>query len=136
MTKEKLRAYRSIKLEKDKLEEMIEYLEGSLYDPQAPRLDGMPRSGSAGRDSKTDALIDRVDKLRATYEARKAELVDALLEIENAIKELPYRERTLVRLYYAKGMTWEQVCVEMSYSWAQIHRIHAAALEMLKGGIG
>ena len=27
----------------------------------------------------------------------------------------------------------EQICVEMDYSWRQIHRIHAGALEQLKG---
>ena len=41
MTKERLRAYRDLKMELDQLTEKIEELEAELYGVQAQRLDGM-----------------------------------------------------------------------------------------------
>ncbi len=131
MTKEQLKAYRAIKLERDKLAAMVEELEGTLYGPKAQRLDGLPRGGSGTSSAVEDAAIKHAELL-GKYQQKMAELCDALAEIEKAIETLEPRERTLIRLHYAQGLTWEQVCVAMSYEWAQIHRIHAKALEKLK----
>lgn len=131
MTKEQLRNYRAIKLERDRLAVMVEELEDTLYGPKAQRLDGMPRGGSGPGNATADAAIKHAD-LWAKYQRKVSELADALAEIENAIEGLEPRERTLIRLYYAQGYTWEQVCVAMNYSWAQVHRIHAKALERLR----
>lgn len=131
MTKEQLRAYRDIKLERDKLKGMIEELEVVLYGPRSQKLDGMPRGGAVDDSRVEDVIIKRSEVLE-TYKAKEAELALAMLEIEQAIETLEPRERTLIRLYYAEGLTWEEVCVAMNYSWRQIHRIHGAALEALK----
>jgi RNA polymerase sigma factor (sigma-70 family) len=131
VTKEQLRAYRDIKLERDRLSTMIEEVESVLYSPRSRRLDGMPRGGSAPGSAVEDAAIKHTELLEK-YRRKVAELSTALVEIENAIEVLEPRERTLIRLYYAQGLTWEEVCVAMNYSWRQIHRIHAKALEMLK----
>jgi RNA polymerase sigma factor (sigma-70 family) len=131
VTKEKLRTYRSIKLERDHLALMIEELEGELYSPKAQRLDGMPHGGSRPG-SIVEEAATRHAELLDIYRQKEAELSAAMVEIEKAIEALEPRERTLIRLYYAKGLTWEEVCVAMSYSWRQIHRIHGQALEALK----
>lgn len=131
MTKEQLRAYRDIKLEKDKLAAMVENVEAVLYSPRSPKLDGMPHGGSAPGSLVEEAAIKHAELLEK-YRRKVAELSAALVEIENAIEVLEPRERTLIRLYYAQGLTWEEVCVAMNYSWRQIHRIHAKALEMLR----
>lgn len=131
MTKEQLRAYRDIKLERDKLALMIEEVEAVLYSPRSQRLDGMPRGGSAPGSLVEEAAVKHTELLER-YRQKVAELSAALVEIENAIEVLDSRERTLVRLYYIQGLTWEEVCVDMSYSWRQVHRIHAKALEILK----
>lgn len=131
MTKERLRAYRDIKLERDKLAAMIEELDAVLYGPRSQRIDGMPRGGSGAGDRLEDDILRRAELLEK-YRQKVAELSAALVEIEEAIEVLEPRERTLIRLYYAQGLTWEEVCVAMSYGWRQVHRIHAKALEMLK----
>lgn len=131
MTKEKLRTYRSIKLERDHLALMIEELEGELYSPKTQRLDGMPHGGSRPG-SIVEEAATRHAELLDIYRQKELELSAAIVKIENAIEGLEPRERTLIRLYYAKGLTWEEVCVAMSYSWRQIHRIHGQALEALK----
>lgn len=131
MTKEQLKAYRAIKLERDKLADMLEELETTMYSPRGQKLDGLPRGGS-GASSPTESIVLKHLELKARYEQKVEELTAALSEIEAAIETLPPRERTLIRLYYAKGLTWEQVCAEMSYCWAQTHRIHSAALKALR----
>lgn len=130
MTKEQLRNYRNIKLEHDRLTVMIAELENTLYSPKSQRLDGMPR-GSSGGSVVESAAIKHAD-LMANYRQKAAELSAALAEIEDAIEVLEPRERTLIRLHYAQGLTWEEVCVAMNYSWRQIHRIHAKALAALE----
>lgn len=131
MTKEQLKAYRSIKLERDRLADMIEELEATIYGPKAQRLDGMPRGGSRPGSVTEESAIKHAELL-GRYQQKVAELSAALAEIENAIEVLEPRERTLIRLHYAQGLTWEEVCVAMTYSWRQVHRIHAKALETLK----
>jgi RNA polymerase sigma factor (sigma-70 family) len=132
MTKERLKAYRSIKLERDRLITMIEELEAQMKSPRSQRLDGMPRGGSAPS-SPVENLVVKHTELIDRYQQKVAELTEAAGEIENAIEVLAPRERTLIRLHYIQGLTWEEVCVAMSYSWKQIHRIHAKALAMLRG---
>lgn len=43
--------------------------------------------------------------------------------IERAIASLPQREQYLFRLRYIEGKIWEDICIEMSYCYAQIHRV-------------
>lgn len=51
--------------------------------------------------------------------------------IEKAIEKLPPREALLIRLRYLDQKRWEEICVEMNYSWRQVHRIHSDALKLL-----
>lgn len=127
MTKAQLRAYRDLKLERDRLEAMVAALE---YGPSGLRLDGMPRSGKPG-DPTGQQAIDHT-QVKDLYKQKVTELNAAILKIEAAIECLEPRERTLIRLYYIEGLTWEEVCVSIHYEWAQVHRIHAAALAKLK----
>ena len=131
MTKTQLRAYRDIKMELTRLEGIIKTVEKCLFGPRAQQMTGMPRCGSGHSNPTEDAAIKHADLL-ARYQQKAAELSQALAEIEDAIEILEPRERTLIRLYYADGLTWEDVCVAMSYSWRQVHRIHSKALEKLK----
>lgn len=131
MTKEQLRAYRAIRLERDKLLDMLGELETTIYSPTIPKLDPAPGGGRNGA-SPVEIAATKHDELRTRYLQKVAELEDAMAKIEAAILVLDPTERTLVRLYYIKGKTWEEVCVEMSYSWRQVHRIHAKALEKLR----
>ncbi len=131
MTKEQLKAYRGLKLERDRLLVMIEELEAQMRSPRSQRLDGMPRGGSASS-SVVENLVVKHTELVDRYRQKVADLTRATEEIEDAIEVLESRERTLIRLHYIQGLTWEEVCVAMTYSWRQVHRIHAKALEALK----
>lgn len=134
MTKEQLRAYQSIKRERDKLQRIIDDIDSQLYGPRSQRSDGMPR-GNGPRHERADVLIDRKDKILKLYAAKVAELEETLLAIEQAIGTLTDpTHRTLIRLRYIEGLKWEQVCVELGYEWSQTHRHHADALRELRKG--
>lgn len=131
MTKEQLRAYRAIRLERDKLLDMLRELETTIYSPAIPKLDPAPGGGRNGA-SPVEIAATKHDELRTRYLQKVAELEDAMAKVEAAIETLDHRDRALVRLYYIQGKTWEEVCVEMSYSWRQIHRIHSDVLKKLR----
>jgi RNA polymerase sigma factor (sigma-70 family) len=131
MTKEQLKTYRSITLERDRLLIMIEELEAQMRSPKSQLIDGMPHGGTAPSSVVENLVVKHVE-LVERYHQKVAELTAAAVEIETAIESLQPRERTLIRLHYIEGLTWEEVCVAMTYSWRQVHRIHAKALEALK----
>lgn len=130
MTKAQLQKYRALKKELNDIRRRREDLEDVMYGPRSQRIDGMPRGGSGAGDV-LEERIDRKDELLAMYMAKEEELDDALFAIERAIEKLDPTQRTLVRLHYIDGLTWEQVAVAIDYSWSQTHRIHSAALKKL-----
>lgn len=134
MTKERLRGYRALTREKETLEHQIETVEAALYSPRIQRLKHTPSAPSP--ENAMEDLAAKHMELLDLYKAKLAELASEMLAIEQAIDSLPPTERTLLRLYYLDGMTWEEVCVGVGYSWMQTHRIHGRALEMLKDDEG
>lgn len=131
MTKEQLRDYKDLKKERDELERKIEELEESLYGARTQVIDGMPHCRSGNSDVR-EKQLDKKTELVDLYQSKEKELSERLLVIEKAISMLPVKERRLIRLHYVEGMTWEQVCVEMNYSWSQVHRFHRDALKKLR----
>ena len=132
MTKAQLRAYRDIRKERDRLLAMISELEAILYGPRSSKIDGMPRSRAKVDNGQLEAQMERHAKLRALYEEKVQNLAAQMHVIEGAIDALPSKMRTLCRLYYIEGKTWDQVGADMGYSWSQVHRIHGEALQMLR----
>lgn len=149
MTKEELRGYLATKRERaqiqrriEQTQDKIEEIEGRLYAPKAQQLTGMPaapsRKGSALEDIVAgceEELLDqrsRYQQLLEHYMELGAKLAAQQLAIEKAIEALEPIERTLLRCHYLEGMRWEDVCVQIGYSWRQTHRLHAEALKKLK----
>ena len=133
MTKEQLRQYAAIKAERKQLEALLEEIESPLYSAKIQQLTGMPHApSSTGSGSAQERLADRTMELRALYTEKIAELRAQQLAIEAAMDGLPSKMRQLLRYRYIEGLTWEEVCVRMSYGWRQTHRLHSEALEQLK----
>ena len=133
MTKERLRNYKYIEKEREQLLHQLEEIEAALYNPRIQRLTGMPSAPSP--DNAQENLAIKHTELMDRYQAKREELAAEQLAIEDAIEALDPTARMLMRYRYLDGLTWEEVCVQMSYSWAQTHRIHGAALRKLKDGI-
>ena len=131
MDKKMLYQYKSIKLEIKRLQDRIKQLQLDASAPSIQRMTGMPFYHDMDYDKFSE------------YMSRKQELIDALSEkmtklmeeeksIENAIDGLSSVQRRLMRYRYIDGLEWNDICTEMNYGWAQIHRIHGAALQALK----
>lgn len=131
MTKERLRNYQALKREKAQIMALLEKLETAMYYPKPQRLTGMPSAPSPSGGAMED-MIARHAELQEQYHAKLAELAEELHAIEDAIAQLDSTERALLRWRYIEGLKWEEVCVCMSYSWQQTHRIHSRALQHLQ----
>ena len=130
MTKEQLQRYQAINLEREQIKKELERVASLLTSTGVPSLDGRQRASGHG-----DPVADRVVRkqtLLERYAAKLEQLETAQTEIEDAIEALEPIERVLLRHRYIEGMTWEEVCVAVGYSWRQTHRIHAQALKKLK----
>lgn len=130
MTKKELQSYRMLVLECEQISELLRETESYLYTPRTGQLSGMPQSSGFGKETEEKAI--RGMELRERYQNQISELFQRQLAIEKALECLPPTEKILMRLRYIRGLRWEDICQEMHYSWKQIHRIHAAALEKIK----
>jgi RNA polymerase sigma factor (sigma-70 family) len=135
MTKSQLRAYKELRRERDNLARLLAELEAVIYSPRAQQLHGMPRNGS-GAICPTENLALKRLELEAKYKETVEALTAQMAEIEDAIQVLEPRERTIIRLHYFQGYTWEQVAVETGYTWRHVHRLHGKALEKLQNEEG
>lgn len=131
MTKQELQEYYWLRRNILRLEHRIEELE-TMATKQTSRLknnaDARVAHGNYDRLGDTVAEIGDLEteireQLRKSYEAAT--------RIEKAIDDLPDREKYLVRARYIELKTWEQIAVDMGYSWRQVHNIHSLALQEL-----
>ena len=130
MTRERLRAVRSQLAELRQLRERLARLEARMYSPKSIEISDMPRGGGGG-----DAMVDMVSshsRLVALYRAKIEAMESEQIAVEEAIVGLRPAEREVIRARYLDGLTWEEICVEVGYAWAQVHRIHGAALRRLE----
>ena len=125
----RLNSYRQIQLERRQLLNRIAVLESRLTAPGAQGLDGMPH-GSGSGDAMARGIATLAD-LRELYRAKEADLAQALIDIEHLIDRLDPIERLIARYRYIDGLQWENICVKISYSWRQTHRLHDGLLEKL-----
>ena len=94
------------------------------------QLSDMPRGGSGG--DWTDADI-KVLEMEDQIHAEILELCRVKREVFETIDAVEdERYRTLLELRYRNYMTFEQVAVEMHYSWRQVMRLHAEALNVIE----
>lgn len=100
----------------------------------SPNLDGMPHGAADPRG--LDAFWVKAGALFEKWQALLDKKYAALSVITDALEQMPNEtEKTLLMLRYIKGMTFEQVAVEMGYSWRHTLRLHGQALaHFMEGG--
>nr|DAG33722.1 MAG TPA: Protein of unknown function (DUF1492) [Caudoviricetes sp.] len=126
LRKEYLRSYIPAVNAARRLEEEIERLRA---DKMAPALvmDDMPHAHDQKDLSDYAARLDELERklIKARYEH-----IDLYAEIFADIERLEDEtEKTVLTYRYLRRYSWEKICVEMGYQWAQVHRIHARALK-------
>lgn len=112
-----LDSYIKLKGERDGILAQIAELEEdrSASQLRSPLLSGMPRSGKISDPTATSA--QKFAALMEDYEAKAAALYDRMREIEAAIAEVPNSDqRYMLRAHYLRGLEWEEVAEEKSYS--------------------
>ena len=127
--KRRLNSYRDLRAEQLQLQEELRQLEIALSTPAGSNLSGMPRG--PGVSNPVERMVMKKLDLEERYLARLDALADAQRAIENMIESLEPAERRLARYRYIDGLTWEEVCDKICYSWKQTHRIHGRILDKL-----
>jgi hypothetical protein len=128
--KQKLHSYNAVRHECKQIVDQIAQIRATMESPRIQAMDGMPR-GSGGGDAMAGIVAELI-KLEEKYTDKLHRLNATLAEVEDMIGSLEDPvERRLMRCRYIEGMVWEEVCVEMGYSWRQTHRHHGTALDKL-----
>ena len=128
MTKAKLKEYKWVRKNIESLESTLAEIRMKA-ECQTPTLSDMPKS--QGDKDKVSSLVALIMDTEQMIAEKLHQSYVLLTDIEKAIEPLPEREKLLMRLRYIHFKTWEQIAVEMKYSWPQIHQIHAATLRIM-----
>ena len=109
-----------------RIEEEIEQLRLDKMMPSVI-MDDMPHAHDQKDLSDYAAKLDELERklIKARYE-RIDLYADIFADIERLEDET---EKTVLTYRYLRRYSWEKICVEMGYQWAQVHRIHARALK-------
>ncbi len=92
--------------------------------------DRMPHASGGSDLSDFAAELDREER---KYMKARYLRVKLCREIMDKIERLPNEdEKDVLAFRYIKLMKWEDICVEMGFSWKQVHRIHSKALTDFK----
>ena len=127
--KKRLKNYRTIRAEYQQVKKERDWVLENMDSLRASNLDGMPR-GSGVSDpvgqayGKMEALLQRYTEQIERLGAEQAAIEDMIAGLESV-------ERRLMRHKYFDGMTWEEVCVAINYSWTRTHAIHGLVLDKL-----
>ena len=127
--KKQLHSYRDLKAEYDQIALELEKVEALMTGPKGTNWDAMPRGSSTG-DPVLSAVAQHL-ALQERYRFQLVKLAAAQALIEDMIESLEPGERKLMRCRYIDGLTWEEVCVAIGYSWRQTHNIHGRILDKL-----
>lgn len=80
---------------------------------------------------------DRLIELESLVDTKIDEQISMKAEILDTIMKLDDRRQRLVLMeYYIEMKTFEEIAVDIHYSWKQTHRIHARALRAIDEILG
>ena len=128
--KEFLSRYLEILAEEKDIREELAYWESKAQKVTAS-WSAVPSGGKGSDKVQTGAI--KVAELRESLMDKINQLAAVRIEIERAIGTVQDdTQRRLLRLRYIKGMTLQQIAVEMHYSWRHICNIHGYALVSCK----
>lgn len=77
-------------------------------------------------------IIDTIEDENSTRPEDKLEQNDAKKELEQALKKLPERERTLLVFYYHENMTLKEIGEAINVSESRVCQLHAQAIMKLR----
>ena len=128
--KELLNGYIKAKKRFDRISDtMLEVM--SYATKITPLLSDMPKGGN-GSGNKIERAIERLDSLADDLEEQAVRMREAMKQVQSAIQTVPDETlQLLLELRYINGYTWEQIAVEMDYSYQWVCTLHGRALNQL-----
>lgn len=72
---------------------------------------------------------------RSELWSKRLEIIDAIekvIDLDDPITKVYYR---LLMMRYIEGATWEQIAVDINYTWRHTIRLHGKALKRMEGVI-
>lgn len=127
--KEYLQSYKKYKQKAKRLEEQLEELRlGKMF----PSLVVSDMPGAHDQKDLSDYMV-QYDRITTNIIKARKDAIEIYEEVRAQIEELEdENEKTVLTLRYLKNWNWEKICVEVKYSWKQVHRIHSRALQNFK----
>ena len=134
MTKQELREYYWTRRNIVKLENKLAELESAATKITTKlKLKHDQITGQGNTSDKVGNAVAEMEAVKDKISEQIKRSYVVLAEIEDVIIVLPARESYLIRARYVELLPWEQIAVDMKYSWKQVHRIHAETLKLLGG---
>lgn len=130
MTKDDLKEYTSIKRELKQIQFKLKELEERKTSIKSMVISDMNVQASHNNNSIEDLLI-KIEECIEEYNKKEIELYNKQLEIEKCINSLEPTERIIARSRYIEGKTFEQISVDLNYSWRHTIRIHGKILQKI-----
>lgn len=126
--KEYLNRYKTAVKKYNSLQEQEERIRAEMG-PGAIEYSGMPKAHK--KTDLSDYMV-RLEKILYKIADKKREMQEIRLEIEDKITDIDdgIQSRVLY-LRYIRFLKWEDICVEIGYSWRQVHRAHSQALKKM-----
>lgn len=127
--KEYLQSYKKYRQEARRLEEQLEELRlGKMF----PSLIVSDMPGARNQRDLSDYMV-QYDRIITNIIKARNDAIIRFSEVQQQIELLEdENEKTVLTLRYLRNYSWEKICVEVKYSWKQVHRIHSRALQNLK----
>ena len=130
MTKDDLKDYTSIKRDLKQIQFKLKELEERKTSIKSMVISDMNVQTSHNNNSIEDLLI-KIEECIEEYNKKEIELYNKQLEIEKCINSLEPTERIIARSRYIEGKTFEQISVDLNYSWRHTIRIHGKILQKI-----
>lgn len=119
---------KEIKAELEELSELKKY---------AMRSRSFVGGGHKGGISNVEALVEKICSAEENLNLKIDRLIDKKAEITAFIEQIHDTEtRSVFKLHYVSGLTWEQVADKLFFSLRTVHNIRDRGLKMLENIIG
>ena len=91
----------------------------------------MPKGTSES--DKVQSTVEKLEEYERKIDIKVDDWCEAKLDIEKAIHTVESDKlRLLLRYRYINGWTFEQIAVQMHYTWRQINRLHKKAINVIE----
>lgn len=137
--KEYLSQIRTLEARIRSLDNEIEALRDEVGSLRSPWPDGQPHGSGVTNPVETEAvkLADKLERLETEQIQTRGRLWVQRMRIIEDIGQIPDETAvTLLTAKYVNGDTFEQIAVDIGYSYRQVLRKHGEALERFRAVMG